>query len=421
MERKSLQNVSWVKSKVSENKDVRILHFSYWLIISCLFLAQTRSGIAQDQANVWSIGNAKWKIRTVATCLNPSLPFDAVNGTLTYDGTELLVLDQGKKLSLYEVSDLTESVVSTDPKIYSAWTDSQTGGVLVRSSMSDTIDFHRKIPCALIYFENPQRLREWTPTWRNETIGFEILRTHRVAGTDFFVVFARDVGDPSKFKSHFLDLKSGNTLGVIDLRGSAIGVELEDDEVVLYYIHMNERNNTYDIRCAYLKDNYSGIARSQFLFPLPIRNIHPVNGKLVPHFNSMGRFETSRAFRLRGNQSGDVRSLVQRRFPDLEFWKHGDYETGEEEFFDGQLSTRFPMGIGIVSALESPSEYELVLKSGQQFMNHQGDRLEIHASAMVSDAVFNLERSVIATYGAIEGVKCGNRDSNGVQVWTVER
>lgn len=397
------------------------LHRHSWLVFSWLILAQIGPGISQEPDKVWSIGNARWKIRTVTTCLNSSVPLNALNATLTYDGTELLVLNTGKKLSLYGVRDLTEFVVSSDPKIYSAWTDSQTGGVIVRSSMRDAKDFDRKMPCDFLFFETPQKLREWIPAWHNETIGFEIIRTHKVSGTDCFVVFARDVADPSKFKAHFLDLKDGNTHGEIELRGSPIGVELEDEGVALYYFLMNDRNTTYDVRRAYLKDNFQGIARSQFLFSLPIRNIHPVSGKLVPYLSGMGSFGTSRAFRLRGNQPGDVRNLVQRYFSNLEFWKHGDYKTSEYDFSDGQISNRFSGGFGIVSAFESPSEYELVFKSGQRFVNHEGDRLEIHGRALVSDAVFDRERSVIATYGEIEGVMCGNRASNGVQVWTIEQ
>ena len=53
------------------------------------------------------------------------------NGSLTFDGKDLIIVIPGKKLSLFSVKDLTERVVSENPMIAHAWSDAATGCVFV--------------------------------------------------------------------------------------------------------------------------------------------------------------------------------------------------------------------------------------------------------------------------------------------------
>lgn len=92
------------------------------------------------------------------------------NGSLTFDGKELIVVEPHKKISLYKVDDLSERVVSSNPMIVNAWSDSATGGVFVimdseKNGSKD--DGKRRLTFSdLLYFDNTKSLLNWQPKWK---------------------------------------------------------------------------------------------------------------------------------------------------------------------------------------------------------------------------------------------------------------
>lgn len=165
------------------------------------------------------------------------------NGSLTYDGKGLIVVQPHKKLSLYRVENLTERVISENPSIVNARSDAATGGIFVtmdsekigsKDEGKRTLKFFD-----LLYFANTNELLNWKPKWTKKRIvinsekdGKE-LHTLWIPGVEQFALH-RNGFTSNEFT--FIDLDS-NDVSTLKLPGPLFpGFDTSEEGVEAYYV-----------------------------------------------------------------------------------------------------------------------------------------------------------------------------------------
>lgn len=295
------------------------------------------------------------------------------NGSLSFDGKDLIVVVPGKKLSLFDVKDLKERVISENPLIDNAWSDSATGCVFVvmkseKIGSKDEGKRHLEF-FDLLCFDNTNDLVNWKPNWarkrlpRNKEKEGKDLQIQWIPGVQQFALFRTSaINDFS-----FLDMK-GNDVGKITLPGPVFGGFDTSDEGIEVYFVSNDRPTGFVTR-GILNAKQEKLLRSNRLYPSPFRTP-------FTHCDVTGR-----EMRLRGLKQGDVRRFVELG-NQSEHYQHKDHENiGLEPSHLESLKIASRSGnarineLGRLSYSESPTNFEVVQGSASRLIPTAAVRL----------------------------------------------
>lgn len=286
------------------------------------------------------------------------------NGLLTFDGSELIVTEPHKKLSLFSVNDLQERIVSTNPLIVHAWSDSATGGIFVEMDSQKEAENGAQKPSLkyfdLLYFANRDNLVNWKPKWVKKRMEYHSLRDWKdlevqwISGAQKFAMFRIS----AKQEVTFID-SEGNDVGKVKLPGpiyagfdSSDKSDASDKAIVAYYLS-KDVPRTHVMR-ALVDPKNETLQRTEKL----------MQSSVPPHAHS---FHDTRQIRLRGLNQGDVRRYVESTC-NVAYWQHRDHENiGLVPAHLESLRQTFNVGggirlggMGFLSYAESENEYELV-------------------------------------------------------------
>ena len=280
------------------------------------------------------------------------------NGTLTFDGKELIVVEPYKKLSLYNVTDLTERIISVNPLIATAWSDSVTGAIFVKM-FSEKNGVREESKGSLKYFDllhfaNTNDLLNWKPTWTKKRIVWDTgkgvtkdVQIQWISGAQLFVL--HKLGHRND-EFTLLDV-AGNEVGEFKLPGSAFGGFDSSEEGIEVYFLSSDKPRAYVMR---------GVLDSKHE---KIKGIERMLQTQWPP-NSHSIMDT-RAIRLRGLKTGDVRSYIEWTNHPFYLQRRDQENAGLEPAHLASLkfSDAFPtrtLELGVLSYAESASAYELV-------------------------------------------------------------
>ena len=280
------------------------------------------------------------------------------NGSLTFDGKELIVVEPFKKLSLYNVTDLTERIISVNPLIAHAWSDSATGGVFVKM-FSETDGVNEKSKGSLKYFDlchfgNTNDLVNWQPTWTKKRIVWDTSRgttkdvqIQWISGSQLFAL--HKLGHRNH-EFTLLDV-AGNEAGQFKLPGSVFGgFDSSEDGIEVYFLS-NDKPRAYVMR---------GVLDSKHEKVKGIERM--LQSQWPPNSHT---FMDTRSIRLRGLKTGDVRRYIEWTNHPFFLQRRDQENAGLEPAhlaslkFSDALPTRF-FELGVLSYAESDYEYELV-------------------------------------------------------------
>ncbi len=312
--------------------------------------------VADGPANKNAPAGKQLVVREV--CRISEKEYQRRNGSLTFDGRELIVVEPHKKLSLYKVSDLSERIISTNPLIVNAWSDSVTSGIFVtmESERNGSKEEGKRSQTFsdLLYFDNTKSLLDWIPKWTKKRIVCDTskelkeLEIQWISGAQLFFLNRR-----ASPVFTFID-GEGNEAGEIRLPGLLYGgFDTSDEGLEVYFLSSNS-TRPYVMR-GIIDSKHEKLQRTERLFESRFR---------APFLHCV---VDEREIRLRGLKSGDVRRYVEwtnqptfwQRFDHdniglepahLEFLKRGDMAGSPRSFEMGKLSYA-----------ESDTEFEIVM------------------------------------------------------------
>jgi hypothetical protein len=290
------------------------------------------------------------------------------NGTLTFDGKELIVVEPYKKLSLYNVTDLTERIISVNPLIATAWSDSATGAIFVKMfSEKNGVREESKGNLKyfdLLHFANTNDLLNWKPTWTKKRIVWDTgkgatkdVQIQWISGAKLFVL--HKLGHRND-EFTLLDV-AGNEVGEFKLPGSAFGGFDSSEEGIEVYFLSSDKPRAYVMR---------GVLDSKHEKIKGIERM--LQSQWPPNSHS---FMDTRAIRLRGLKTGDVRRYIEWTNHPFYLQRRDQENTGLEPAhlaslkFSDTLPTR-SLELGVLAYTESASEYELVKSVQKRSVNN---------------------------------------------------
>ena len=324
--------------------------FSKFFVLQFFFV-----GVIYRSAIADGLGNKECIIREVCT-LGATPPFSETwqNGSLTFDGKELIVVDPYKKMSLYNVKDLSERIVSLNPLLITAWSDPVTGGIFVRmNSEGNENEVGRKGKPRffdLVYFENTNDLVNWKPKWTTKIEddfkkGLRKPVLQWISGAQLFAIY----GTSLRPEVTLIDL-SGNEVGKFQVPGPISGgIDTSDDGLEVFFLSRGT-TETYVMR-GVVDAKYEKLKRVERLYAVGTRmRLNPIG---------------TREIRMRGLKPGDVRKFIEltsqpayRQRHDLDNLKlEPAHLESLRHAFTGYIT------MGKLSFAESPTEYE-ILPSG---------------------------------------------------------
>ena len=323
--------------------------FSIFFVLQFFFV-----GVIYRSAIGDGPGNKDCIIREVCTLgAAPTLSATWQNGSLTFDGKELIVVDPYKKLSLYNVKDLSERIVSLNPLLITAWSDSVTGGIFVRmNAEGNENEVGRKGKPRffdLVYFENTNDLVNWKPKWTTKIEDDFKKGLHKpvlqwISGAQLFAIY----GSSLRPEVTFIDL-SGNEVGKIQVPGPISGgIDTSDDGLEVFFLSRGTPE-TYVMR---------GVVDAKYEKLKRVERLSAVGSRM--RLNPIG----TREIRMRGLKPGDVRKFIELTSQPA-YWQRHDLDNLKLEpahleslrhAFTGYIT------MGKLSFAESPTEYEILPK-----------------------------------------------------------
>ena len=324
--------------------------FSKFFVLQVLFV-----GVIYRFAIADGPGNKDYVIREVCTLgAAPTLSETLQNGSLTFEGKELIIVDPYKKLSLYNVKDLSERIVSLNPLLITAWSDSVTGGIFVRMNAKDNeIEVGRKGKPRffdVVYFENTNALVNWKPKWTTKIEddfkkGLRKPVLQWISGAQLFAIYGTSLHP----EVTLIDL-SGNEVGKFQVPGPISGgIDTSDDGLEVFFLSRGT-TEAY-VMCGVVDAKYEKLKRVERLYAIGSRmRLNPIG---------------TREIRMRGLKPGDVRKFIEltsqpayRHRHDLDNLK---LEPAHLQSFRHAFTHYITMGK--LSFAESPTEFE-ILPSG---------------------------------------------------------
>ncbi len=339
-------------------------------------------------------------------------------GSLSVDGKNLLINDfKNCKLVLINVDSVKQETLSTDPRIFSAWFDSQIGAVFILKLRTDVkISEHRSIIFPkdfdavrgfdlvdLHCFDSLADLRNEKPSWVRPNVCRNYSAIHWIGSHNVFVIHeCPPTGNLGNTRITILS-KNGHEIGQFEIPGQFIGVDSGEEDVEIF--HIAGSGNNQEVRVSFVGSTLNRVKRKQVLYPLPWRRV-----SLLP---LLCWEDGSRGFRLREQKQGDVRKFITQVMPQPGYWKYNDvtsllFTLGRNPL--AQLSqvqfqlltsdgTRF-VNLGKLDAMESAQAFEIVRNNGSNspgfLLNHLGQVIPT-VNFSVLDAVISKERSVIVS------------------------
>ena len=220
------------------------------------------------------------------------------NGSLTFDGKELIVVDPFRKLSLYRVDDLSECVIAENPLLLTAWSDSVTGGIFVRMKTEENKNsLQRNGPSKtydLVYFASTEKLKSWDSNWTIKVaddllLGLDNPVLQWVEGANLFALY----GTSPRPQVTFID-PTGNEVGKIHVPGPIVGgVDTNDDGLEVFFL--SREKESFFMR-GIVDTKLEKFQRVEKLWPSTRMRLNPIG---------------TREIRMRGLKQGDVRKFVE--------------------------------------------------------------------------------------------------------------
>ena len=324
--------------------------FSKFFVLQVLFV-----GVIYRFAIADGPGNKDCIIREVCTLgAAPTLSETLQNGSLTFDGKELIIVDPYKKLSLYNVKDLSERIVSLNPLLIAAWSDSVTGGIFVRMNAKDNeIEVGRKGKPRffdLVYFENINALENWKPKWTTKIEddfkkGLRKPVLQWISGAQLFAIYGTSLHP----EVTLIDL-SGNEVGKFQVPGPISGgIDTSDDGLEVFFLSRGT-TEAY-VMCGVVDAKYEKLKRVERLYAIGSRmRLNPIG---------------TREIRMRGLKPGDVRKFIELQSQPAYRHRHDLDNLKLEPAHLQSFRHAFThyIGMGKLSFAESPTEFE-ILPSG---------------------------------------------------------
>lgn len=326
-----------------------------------------------------------------------------LSGSLSYDGTQIIVGDWRKKLSLFKVDDLTERVITEDPRFLAAWSDSQTGGLFLLMMEKELEisepEFRMGALCDLLYFSDIESLIKWRPAWIRNKVDRLTSGICWIPGADVFALCSYSSPQFGKSSATTLIDAQGSEVGKFEVPGDIIGIDQNESRLEVFY-SIATRDDVFTVNHAWVNDQRNSLESKSTLFPVDLSANRPKGQRgymgLSCRFQQMGK--STRAFRMRGGRQGDVRCLVTEFLGKPAFWQTKSIPSvGPVEPL-----LRFQQGMGLLSAQESESAYEIVnLNTGRQdsivyLVNRSGESIRIpYNHCRVADALVSDDTSVI--------------------------
>ena len=324
--------------------------FSIFFVLQFFFV-----GVIYRFAIADGPGNKDYIVREVCTLgAAPTFSETWQNGSLTFDGKELIIVDPYKKLSLYNVKDLSERIVSLNPLLITAWSDSVTGGIFVRINAEDNENEvgrkGRPRFFDLVYFENTNSLVNWKPKWTTKIEddfkkGLRKPVLQWISGAQLFAIY----GTSLQPEVTLIDL-SGNEVGKFQVPGPISGgIDTSDDGLEVFFL--SRGTTEVYVMCGVVDAKYEKLKRVERLYALGSRMRLNPNG--------------TREMRMRGLKPGDVRNFIELQSQPAYRHRHDldDLKLEPAHLQSFRHAFTQDLTMGKLSFAESPTEFE-ILPSG---------------------------------------------------------
>jgi hypothetical protein len=385
-------------------------------------------------------GDTTLEVRMVAQHLRPVTGLfylgNRVQSTLTLDGDEILVSDSGNKLSLFAVSDLTERIVTRDPRFQAAWTDSQTGGVFVTMIPPNEPVLQIKGPSPkhfdLLYFQDIPSLINWKPNWTRKQIKIQnaslfLKSVQWIEGAQLFAFCDGSKGMAPTTTTELIDT-TGKIVGEFETPGCMIGMDSCDDGLEVYFSSCRE--NAIHVLRGVVNRKRDKLESLNELYVLDKSELMRLAGKDVAPLRSLQISffgEGTRKLRFRGAKIGDMGRFVTEVLPNPEFWDQSDIP--ELPFDERYL--RITVGHNVLAAAETDSEFlsvhgKILGPTNRCLLaNRRGEFISFSdtVQGVISDAACVNGRWVVVTCEQFQDNVVGapTGDNYGVRVWTLSR
>ena len=354
-------------------------------------------------------------------------------GTLSLDGKHLLVNDfQNSKLVLIDVDSLNLEIVSSDPRILSAWFDSRIEAIFILKLRDDTkINENRNIFPTKEYdeltglglvdlhcFGSIAAIRDDKPSWVRPNVCNHFSAIDWLGSLNVFVMHewkpTRNLG-----KTVITILgKTGNEIGQFEIPGQFLGADSSEEEVELF--HVIGSGFEQEVRMSSINRKLNGLKNTKGLYFLPLS---------TRNLLQMRSWETgTRGYRLRGLKNGDVRKFITEVMSQPGYWNYEDITSLQFTLGWNPLTRLSPKhrqeitndgmrfhNLGRIDALDLARVHEIVVSrykdSPWLLLNHQAHLYPLTDGQGVSDAII-LDEGITAVTFKVESSRIpGTRSS----------
>ncbi len=280
-----------------------------------------------------------------------------VNGSisLSYDGSQAVVLKRQGEGAIVDVDDLGESPIRVDARCCALVTDSQLGGVysLLRTEQN------KNGLADLEYYSDLDQLQAGNIAWRlpNITAGIRS-QAYYLPNVDWFAIAINSMRI-SDFRSKVEVLRrNGERLGVVKVPGKVFGIEYDDGPAIYFYAKGD--GNTILVQ--------RGLVDIQSLKLIHVENMLIFDalefGWVHADVHGGHALGGNRRFRLRGTQNGDIRLYIEQILsqfssaPNRMTFQGEEESVSRDEFFAPNGTIRWKIArLNQVAGWSDPSQF----------------------------------------------------------------
>ncbi len=284
--------------------------------------------------------------------------------SLSFDGSQLVVLRSKGRVSLFDQVSLAETPVEVDPRCIGVVTDPQNGGVLVilEGQDSKVPKGHSSRLSDLEYYDDLDSFCNQRIGWKMNGVAAEFLDIFSIHGTQLTAVIEAPSTRPQLQSKVRIIEPSGRVLCNFDFRGKVLGIEPTEDlnKLAVYFGTANDSQSTISIKQGLLDLDAKrmSIAKIQQLYEVAINDrTRPARIKLF-RTHPFG----SRSLRVRGSQPDDVRYLITELLNRPDFFEPDFFPMAPSRYFNHHRSRL--SNLNIVASDQDPAEFEFMLQLG---------------------------------------------------------
>ena len=364
-------------------------------------------------------------------------------GSLSLDGKQLLINDfKNSKLVLIDVDSLNQETISSDPRILSAWFDSQIEAIFVLRLRDDVkIGENRKIFPTKEYdqtsisglvdlycFGSLAEIRNDQPSWMRPNVCHQDSAIHWMGSHSVFVI--HEWRQPKNVGNTTITIlsKAGDEIGQFEIPGQFLGVDSGEEDLELFHVTWNGSES--EVGMSSVSSKLKGLKKTRRLYTLQWHN------RIISQITCWE--SGTRGYRLRGLKQGDVRRFITQVMSQPGYWFYEDITSLQFTLGWNPLARLSPMhrqqllnegsqlqnisnecgrfiNLGKIDALETAQTYEFVHHRGNNspgfLVNHLGQLQPLAEGQNVLDAVNSKEGLKFVTISGETSRMPGSRDS----------